>query len=298
MAQNEPTERKKPQGVRLVVIGASGFIGRGLAARAEASSWEVLGLSSADLDLTAEDAGGALAKLLRPTDHIVMLSALTPDRGRGIGTFCANMGMIRSLVSAVRETPVAHLVYLSSDAVYSFRQEEIDEDSPPEPVDLYGSMHLSRELALKEVVDADRLALVRMTMVYGAGDPHNSYGPNRLRRMAAKNGEIRLFGKGEETRDHLYIRDAVETIFRIAAERASGLINLASGEAVSYDDLARRIAALDPADVSVVHQERNNAITHRSFDTKRLCDLFPDLTFTSLDDGLALVQAERQSPDD
>ena len=298
MAQNGTTERQAGTAQRLAIVGASGFIGRSLAARARAAAWEVLEISSADIDLTGDDAGSALVRLLRPSDTVVMLAAITPDRGRGITAFCANMAMIRALVAAVQEIPVAHLVYLSSDAVYSFRHDRIDEETPPEPVDLYGAMHLSRELALKEVVDADRLALIRMTMVYGSGDPHNSYGPNRLRRMAAQNGEIRLFGKGEETRDHLALSDAVEVIYRIATERAAGLINLASGHSVSYDDLARRIAALHTSDVAVVHQERNNTITHRSFDIRRLRDTVADFEFTPLDDGLAKAHAESQSGED
>jgi nucleoside-diphosphate-sugar epimerase len=37
------------------------------------------------------------------------------------------------------------------------------------------------------------------------GDPHNGYGPNRFRRLAAGGEEIVLFGEGEERRDHVQV---------------------------------------------------------------------------------------------
>ena len=47
------------------------------------------------------------------------------------------------------------------------------------------------------------LAILRPTLIYGAGDPHNGYGPNRFRRLAATGKPIILFGEGEERRDHV-----------------------------------------------------------------------------------------------
>ena len=94
-----------------------------------------------------------------------------------------------------------------------------------DPENVFGAMHFAREQMLKSVVKAPFVAL-RSTLLYGDGDPHNSYGPNRMRRMAREKGEITLFGKGEETRDHLYIKDLVELIVRSAEERIEGILNL------------------------------------------------------------------------
>src|SRR5258708_20458707 len=72
---------------------------------------------------------------------------------------------------------------------------------------MHGIMHLARELMLNATVKAP-LAVVRSTLIYGEGDPHNGYGPNRFRRLAAAGQEIVLFGEGEERRDHVLIDDA------------------------------------------------------------------------------------------
>ena len=194
---------------RVVVLGASGFLGRGLARASAAAGIETIGLGSREVDL-ADAAGGArLAERLRPRDVVVFLSALTPDKGRDSGTLMRNLAMCRAVCEATRAVDIAQLVYASSDAVYSFATTLISEATPPVPTDLYGVMHRARELMLASEAKAP-VAVLRLTAIYGAGDTHNSYGPNRFMRQALKEGRIALFGNGEETRDHLHVDDAVD----------------------------------------------------------------------------------------
>src|SRR3546814_11446336 len=64
--------------------------------------------------------------------------------------------------------------------------------------------------------------LLRPTLIYGAEDTHNSYGPNRLRRMARKDARITLFGAGEETRDHISVDDVYRLILLTLRHRSEG----------------------------------------------------------------------------
>jgi UDP-glucose 4-epimerase len=81
--------------------------------------------------------------------------------------------------------------------VYSDAPVPLTEESRTEPGSMHGTMHLARELMLKATVKAP-LAVVRSTLIYGEGDPHNGYGPNRFRRLAAAGQEIVLFGEVPE----------------------------------------------------------------------------------------------------
>ena len=114
---------------------------------------------------------------------VVFLSALTPDKGRDSGTLMRNLAMCRAVCEATRAVDIAQLVYASSDAVYSFATTLISEATPPVPTDLYGVMHRARELMLASEAKAP-VAVLRLTAIYGAGDTHNSYGPNRFMRQA------------------------------------------------------------------------------------------------------------------
>ena len=181
------SEPKRP--VRVVVLGARGFIGRTLVAALQHAGIAVLPVSSTDIDLTTDGAAGRLGAMLQPHDAVVMLSALTPDKGRGLQPFLMNIRMAASLCHAIAKVVPSQVVYFSSDSVYPMRVGLISEESCAEPDDLYGVMHLAREMMIKSSTKAP-VAVLRTTLVYGADDTHNSYGPNRLRRMAYKDGKI------------------------------------------------------------------------------------------------------------
>lgn len=277
---------------RVVVLGSRGFLGAELISALGGDGIPVVGISSADIDLSATGAAKALAATLTESDSLVIFSALTPDKGRGIETFMANLRMIENVAAALAAAPVAHVVYISSDAVYPMMSGRVTEASCAAPEDLYGTMHKVREVMLQTSAIADRLAVLRATLIYGHKDTHNSYGPNRLRRQAAENGEIKLFGAGEETRDHVLVSDAGALIREVLVHASTGTLNLASGRSIPFNDLAHLIADCFDREVPIIHQERNNPITHRHFDITVLHHAFPKFVFTPLEDGIKAVHAE------
>ncbi|MEZ5665923.1 MAG: NAD(P)-dependent oxidoreductase [Alphaproteobacteria bacterium] len=284
MLEHRQAAPRPPQ--RVVVLGGNGFLGSRLVARLRDAGVETLALGTADLDLTAADAAARLSALLREGDSVAMLAALTPDRGRDAATLVRNVAMAETLCRAAAVVPPAHLVYLSSDAVYPFGEALVDETSCAAAADMYGAMHRARELMLQASIAAP-VAVLRATLLYGAGDPHNSYGPNRFRRMAAEQGRITLFGAGEETRDHVHVADAAALVARVLHHRSAGLLNLASGVSVSFDAAARAVAATVDPPVPVVHTPRQAPVTHRHFDTAALLKAFPGCRFAGLAEGLA-----------
>lgn len=276
---------------RVVVLGAGGFLGGRLLAACKAAGIEAPGLGSRDVDLADASAGARLAEKLRPRDVLVFLAALTPDKGRDSGTLMRNLAMGRAVCEATRAVELAQLVYASSDAVYSFATTSISEETPAIPLDLYGAMHRTRELMLATEAKAP-LAILRLTAVYGAGDTHNSYGPNRFLQQALADGRIPLFGNGEETRDHLHVDDAADLILQVVSHGSTGLINLATGQSETFRAVADMIAAGAGRAVEIAPSPRQNPATHRSFDTAALSRAFPGARFRPLADGLAAVLAD------
>ena len=279
---------------RVVVLGSSGFLGRGLARACAAAGIESVGLGSREIDLADATAGAQLAERLRPRDVIVFLSALTPDKGRDSGTLMRNLAMCRAVCEATRAVEIAQLVYASSDAVYSFATTLISEATPPVPIDLYGVMHRARELMLASEAKAP-VAILRLTAIYGAGDTHNSYGPNRFLRQALKDGRIALFGNGEETRDHLHVDDAVDVILKVISHGSTGALNLATGRSETFRSVAEMVAARAGRPVEIVTSARQNPVTHRHFDITNLLRAFPGARFKPLDDGLAATFADMRA---
>jgi UDP-glucose 4-epimerase len=276
---------------RIVVLGSQGFVGRVLIDRLRRGGIEVLALGRTDIDLAADEAGAVLAARLDPRDSLVVLSTITPDKSRGTDAFLANVRIGAAICDAIQSTPPRHVVYASSDAVYRFQPGPTHEESCAEPSGLYGTAHLAREIMLQSAGVAP-VAVLRPTLIYGAGDTHNSYGANRFRRSARSEDRIVLFGEGEETRDHIFVEDVAALIELTLRHRSQGILNLATGRSVSFAELAELVAGLFSRDIEIVTQPRQMAVTHRRFDIDNLRQAFPDFEMTPLEAGLAACHRE------
>lgn len=271
--------------VRVVLIGARGFIGAALHRRLQEEGITTLALGSADVDLASAAAVGKLTGLLQPADAVVMLAALTPDKGRDIATLMKNLTMMQSVCAALEKTGCAHFVYVSSDAVYPFTQGRVSEETAASPGDLYGVMHYAREVMARTLAKIPVLAL-RPTLVYGIDDTHNAYGPNRFLRVAQKEHKITLFGNGEETRDHIHVDDVAALTVRCLLHRSSGILNVATGVSKSFYEVAELVARQFPEKIEIVTTQRQNPVTHRHYDITNLIKAFPDFRFIPLEAGL------------
>ena len=281
---------RKPD--RAIVLGGGGFIGGATARCLRSDGIEVLVLGRESCDLLAADAASRLTEKLRPDDTLVFVSAHAPVKN--VTMLMENIRMGEAVCSALKQRPVAHVIYVSSDAVYKDSAEPISESSCAEPGSLHGAMHLAREVMLRSEFPGP-LAFVRPTLVYGIDDPHNGYGPNRFRRLAAEGKEIVLFGEGEEQRDHVAVADIAELVQRMVLHRSTGIVNAVSGEVVSFRTLAEFIAAQFPSLVAVKGSPRSGPMPHnglRPFAPSAALTAFPDFTFTRWRDGIAAMCAE------
>lgn len=274
---------------RVVVLGGSGFVGRHVVAHLASLGIETVSVGSTQVDLCAPTAVEPLGQLVRSDDALVFLSALTPEKGRDVRTFMKNLTMGEHVAAALERSPCAHVIYLSSDAVYADGVSLVRETSSTSPAAFYGLMHVARERMLQQAVQSSRtpLLVLRPCGVYGDGDTHNAYGPNRFLRSAIAQRTMTLFGQGEEQRDHLCVEDLARLIGLCLAHRTSGMLNVATGRSVSFGELARMIASLCDEPVHIESQPRQGPVTHRHVDITALVRAFPTFQWTSLAAGLA-----------
>jgi nucleoside-diphosphate-sugar epimerase len=260
--------------------------------RLRRSGVSVLPVSSRGIDLAADSAKEALGKTLVAGDAVVFLSAITRDKGKDAQASLRNCAMGVHVADGMR-SGLAHVIYVSSDAVYGRRSSlPISEHTPAAPDDLYGAMHLTRELMLAEASAAVGVpcCVLRPTMVYGPGDTHGSYGPNRFFRTAPS-GHLSLFGEGEERRDFVFIEDVAALIARAIERRATGLLNVATGRSWTFAAVAEQVVTACPMPVAVMRQPRVMPVVHREFVSEATTQVFPDFRYTSLDEGIRLTAA-------
>lgn len=273
---------------RVVVLGGSGFIGTHLVKQIERAGIEVLGISSAKIDLSAPEAVRALAEIIRHDDTIVFASCLTRDKGEDLPTLMKNLAMAESVGLFLENHGCGYLIYLSSDAVYKDGVSLVREDSSCEPSGLYGMTHVVRErmMAYSAGKSGIPLAILRPCGVYGFGDTHNGYGPNRFLRTALSQKQISLFGQGEETRDHIFVGDVCRLIGLCTDYKSVGTLNLATGRTYSFAEVADLVASVVARPVEIEYLPRRTPVTHKHFDVTAALKAFPTVSFTSLEEGL------------
>jgi nucleoside-diphosphate-sugar epimerase len=273
----------QPAGQGKALVLGAGFVGGETARRLAKKGWDVRTLRSADLDLTLDQAGDKLAAWLCAGETLVFVSAKAPVKNPDM--LVANLRMAQAVLGACAKVPPGHLVYVSSDAVYADEPRPLSESTSAAPTSLHGVMHLARELMLQTL--GVPLAIVRPTLIYGEGDPHNGYGPNQFLRLAREKKPIVLFGGGEERRDHVHIGDVGEIVARVVAHQSTGTVNAVSGQVHSFREIADRVGRV--AGVPVHTSPRRGPMPHggyRPFDPRALEAAFPGWKPTRLPDHL------------
>lgn len=272
---------------RVVIIGAGGFVGSTIKKRLEADGVITLPLTRKEVDLLGDNASAKLKGLLKPSDSVVVVSAIAP--AKNVPMLMQNLKMAEAVCAALAETEITHLVYISSDAVYADDANPVTERSACAPSTIHGMMHAARELMLKSSTGAP-VAMLRPTLIYGAADPHNGYGPNRFGREAQKGGPVTIFGEGEERRDHVSVDDVAKVAALTLSHRSAGALNVVTGVSTSFHDIAQIIAK--QYGVTVKSQPRPGPrphLLHRFFDITDCHKAFPTFHYTPLAEGLERV---------
>ena len=271
---------------RVVVMGAGGFIGASLVRLLSEKNIVHLALTSSNLNLLDAEAANKLVNIVHSDDSLVVISAIAPCKDNQ--SLLKNIAMMIPICAAIEKSSPAHVIYISSDAVYGDDTKPLTENSCAEPSSLHGIMHLTREVMLKQVCTMP-LAILRPTLIYGAGDTHNGYGPNQFFRLALEEKNITLFGQGEEQRDHVYIEDVIEIIRLVLTHKSSGILNIASSFVTSFMEIAQLVASNFHPPTVIKTTARKGPMPHggyRSFDISDCRNAFPDFSYLSLKEGL------------
>ena len=277
---------------RVVVMGAGGFIGASLVKCLSNKNIPNLALKSSDVNLLDPEASNKLIDIMQPEDTLVVISAIAPCKDNQM--LLKNIAMMVPVCEAIEKSPPAHVIYISSDAVYADDTKPLTEKSCAEPSSLHGVMHLAREVMLKNSC-LSPLTILRPSLIYGAADTHNGYGPNQFRHLAAEGKDIVLFGNGEERRDHVFIDDVAEIIRLVVIHKSQGVLNVATGTVTSFREVAELVASHFNPPPAINTAPRKGPMPHggyRPFDISVCSRTFPEFHYSSLAEGLAISQEQ------
>jgi UDP-glucose 4-epimerase len=250
--------------MNFLVTGAAGFLGSALANRLAREGQQVRGLD----DLSAGDPARLepnvlftrgdvinrpkLWTLLQDVDCVYHLAARVsvPESviyPREYNT--VNVGGTVSVMEAMRDVGVKRVVFISSGAVYGDQDiQPFTEETPPDPASPYAVSKLSAEFYVRTIgaLWGIETVVLRVFNAYGPGQPlpaaHPPVIPHFLR-QTARGGTLVIHGKGQQSRDFVYLDDVVEAM--VASATAPDIdrmvMNIGSGVTTSIRTLAQYV---------------------------------------------------------
>jgi nucleoside-diphosphate-sugar epimerase len=286
------------RGARVVVLGATGFIGRWVArALTEHGADLVLahrGATSAAAIFARFGVRGAVARLDAPAALEEMLREVRPAvvfdlAGYGIDpaqsdariAHAVNAELPRRLVRALAEArdpgwPHRALVHAGSALEYGDAGGTLAEDGPARPTTTYGRTKLAgTEVLAREARAVGVPALTaRLFTVYGPGERPDRLLPALL--AARATGAPVALTEGRQRRDFTYVADVAEGMLRLAlsAGPPGEVVNLATGRLTAVRDFAataQRLLGLAPERLRFgVLPVRAGEMRHDPIDLRRL----------------------------
>ncbi|MBG0565910.1 sugar nucleotide-binding protein [Actinoplanes aureus] len=228
---------------RVLITGATGSLGRRVALRAAAAGFQPVGTS-----LSAPT--GVRLDIRDPGDVRRVLGEVRPDAiihtaaGRDRNDWPATADGAANVAVAAAQLGV-RLVHVSSDAIFSGRAVDYDEDATPDPVYPYGAAKAAAETAVRAILPS--AAVVRTSLILGDGN-----GAHEILTHDLIAGRVRGALFTDEIRKPVHVDDLADALLELAAGDYRGVLNVAGADAVSRYDLGVLVARRDGLDETAI----------------------------------------------
>jgi dTDP-4-dehydrorhamnose reductase len=237
---------------RLLVTGASGFLGGAVVAAAPAAGWEVVGTALTHPAWAALDVRDAAA-----VEEVV--GAVAPDaiihtayRQHGKEAMAVNAtgaGHIAAAAARSRSRPPARLVHVSSDAIFAGDGDRaLREGDVVRPVTAYGATKAAGEVAV-QAANPEAL-MVRTSLLIGG--PGHGPSPHELLALAVARGERQMMFFTDEVRSPIQVDDLAAALLELAAQEGGGPLHVGGADDLSRLELAELVVAAAGFDASLL----------------------------------------------
>ena len=295
--------------MRVLVTGATGYLGRNLVPALKMNGHQVTGLGSRDCNLLREE---SLHRFREPYDQIWHLAAWTQA-----GDFCVHHPGEQWLINQRINTnvldwwqsrqPQARFIAIGTSCSYAPGSDLTEENylsGDPVP-ELYSYAMTKRMLLVGLQALAAQYGLEYLYLI-----PSTLYGPgyhtdgrqrhfifdliNKIVRGKFFGEPVELWGDGHQKRELVFVNDFVRAAQQLAAAAHNGIVNIGSGAEYSIRWYAERICRLldyDPAKIAY-DTGRYTGVRSKQLSIRKLKSLLPEFETTPIDAALATTVEE------
>ena len=293
--------------MKVIVTGASGFIGQTLCRKLAALGHDVTPLSSKDADLIQSD---SLSRFNNEEyERIFHLAAWTQA-----GDFCLHhpgeQWLINQQINTTllnwwqKHQPQAKLVSFGTSCSYASTGTLVeDRYLLGEPIDdLYVYAMTKRMLLIGQQALNQQFGLSYMTVI-----PSTVYGPNyhtsgkqlhfifdlirKILDLKYNNNDVILWGDGHQRRELVFIDDFIQELLELDASLENDIVNIGAGEDYSIREFAQLICEIVKIDPKKIKYDTSRYVGAKSknLDNTKLDKFLPNKVRTPLKEGLEVT---------
>lgn len=242
----------------MLITGGAGFLGVALGRRVKALGSEIVvldDLSTGDLHAAKEFADQFIQDRvrnesiseIRDVDVVFHLGAPSSTIlfEKRSASLVETIDGMKAVLDYCRSNHVRKLIYASSSSVYGNSKLPQSEEMATQPVNEYGVAKLSCENLARIYPDVQSIGL-RIFAGYGPGESKKvgfcSVIGIFLANILAREQPL-IFGRGKQTRDFVFVDDIIECMLRAADTSYKGVINVGSGDSLSFLEVLNLLVA-------------------------------------------------------
>lgn len=236
--------------MRVLITGHAGFVGRHFVERLSREGHE-LHLVDKVYGMTAQQFFDVTESI--KYDLVIHLAAMVGGRAKIDGdplAIAENLAIDSDMFRWAIRTKQPRVVYYSSSAAYpvscqtrkhyhALAEDMIDLDYPEKPDQTYGWAKLTGEVLAEHAVrEGVRVHIFRPFSGYGEDQALDYPFPSFMERARNRDNPFQIWGDGTQTRDFIHIEDIVSATLEAVAQDVPGPVNLGTGRATSFIELA------------------------------------------------------------
>lgn len=249
---------------KVLITGVAGFIGSHLAERVRSTGCEVVGLDNfsegyeENLSKFVGDKGFKLVKgdILSPEDlrkasrgvegifHLAAQSSVPKSTEDPQRDFELNVQGTLNALERARGADIKTVIFASSSTVYGDAALPTPEEHPLLPISNYGASKAAGEVYCSSysALYGLKTASLRYYNIFG---PRSRKGVmfDLLQKLQRNHRKLEVLGTGEQSKDYLYIDDAIEATVLVATKGklAGEAYNVGSGENHSVKEIVEKL---------------------------------------------------------